>query len=252
MQGHAVASQLTHVIITGGVWREVWDRTLYLDEPRPETTWEPRGALLDMATTWHEPDGSVHGPYEGTWRFSLEADELRVCAAGEDRVPSAVDDSEGVVTSFKRVRDAAEIARVSAPDIYASRPERHHPGVGTLRWDDNLNWWKSEDGLISLSVPMSTPLDPLLEKAHLLDTRMEQIKGRVAEELLALHNESWREEEGEESLDGFSARLLLEGVVIYEDMSAEVYFEDGGLFHGHVIVAAIDSDGRVTDAHIAG
>ena len=46
MQGHAVASQLTHVIITEGVWREVWDRTLYLDEPRPETTWEPRGALL--------------------------------------------------------------------------------------------------------------------------------------------------------------------------------------------------------------
>lgn len=252
MQGHDVASQLTHVIVTPGVWREIWDRTLYLDEPRPETTWRPRADYLEMATTWHEPDGSQHGPYEGTWRFELDADELRVCAAGEDRVPSAVNDTEGVVTTFERVREPGKIARVSAPEVYSTRPERHHPLVGTLRWDENLRWWKSEDGLVSLSVPMETPLDALVTRAHLLDTRMEQLKARVAEELLAMHNESWRDGDGSETQEGFAGKLTVEGVVLYEDLSAEVYFEDGGLFQGHVIVAAVDSGGNVTDAHLAG
>ena len=48
------------------------------------------------------------------------------------------------------------------------------------------------------------------------------------------------------------AKLVLQGITIYEDLSAEAYFEDGQLFWGHIVLVAIDSDGEPTDATIAG
>lgn len=252
LQGKAVFSQQTHLVIVQSSWREVWERVLYADEPRPETTFAIDGDFVDLATTWHLPDGATEGPFEGRWAFRLDGDELSVCVAGYDAVPSAVDDTEGTVTTYRRVTDPAEIARVSAPPSYAVRPTRHHPVLGELLWDDNLNWFKTRDGLISLAVAADAALDEPAAHATRLLSREAELRDFAAGELLETYNGSWREEGPEATRDGLAGHLVLEGIAVFDDLTAEAYFEDGLLFGGHVVLVSVDPTGAPTDAHIAG
>ncbi|TNE85000.1 MAG: DUF2262 domain-containing protein [Deltaproteobacteria bacterium] len=252
LKGDTVHSQQTHLVVADNHWREVWDRTLYSDEPRPETTFAVDGDFLDLATTWFQPDGSAHGPFEGRWAFALDGDTLRTCAAGYEEVPNAVDDTQGTVTTYTRVRDPGEIARVTAPVAVLDKPTRHHPRLGELRWDGNLEWFKSSDGLISLVLGIDDPLDAHADRALDLLAREAALKQFAAEALLDTYNESWRDEGPPATASSFVGHLVLEGITVHDDLGAEAYFEDGDLFAGHVVLVSIDADGTPTDATIAG
>lgn len=252
LQGSAVHSQQTHLVVAGETWREVWDRVLYADEPRPETRFSVDGAFLELKTTWHLADGQAEGPFEGRWAFELEGDTLMVCVAGYDSVPTAVDDTEGTVTTYARVTDPETIARVITPPTFASRPTRHHPVLGELRWDANLSWFKTKDGVLSLAVPQDAPLDDPAARARALLEGASELALFAADELMETYNASWREEGPEVTRTAFAAHLVLEGITVFEDLSAEAYFEDGDLFWGHVVLVSVDPNGRPTDATIAG
>ncbi|MCO4745807.1 MAG: DUF2262 domain-containing protein [Proteobacteria bacterium] len=252
LRGGKVHTQQTHLVVHGDSWREIWNRVLYTDEPRPSTTYRTEGDLLHMATHWHQPEGTVQGPFTATWRYLRDGNQLKVCNAGNDLVPDQVDDHEGVVAHYELETDHEVAIRVSTPQTYVDKPTRHHPTLGELRWDSNLDWLKSVDGLVSLAVPQDANLEAYAK-------RVEQIKGSVgayklytANELLELHNGSWREEPGKETQAGFIGKLVLDGITVYEDLSAEVYFQDGGLFWGHIVLLSVDTDGKPTSADIAG
>lgn len=253
LRGGEVYTQQTHLVVDGSSWREVWDRVLYADEPRPETTFAVDGEHLQLATTWHQPDGSAHGPFRGTWAYELDGDVLRTCSAGYELVPARVDELEGTVTTYERVRDAEEIARIAAPPVIRDKPTRQHPELGELRWDANLGWYKTADGEIALAVAMDAPLDAHAARALALRADAARLAEAAADELLDTHNASWREPgEPAETRGGFAARLALQGITVYADRNAEVYFEDGGLFWGHIVVVSVDADGQPTGADIAG
>ena len=186
------------------------------------------------------------------WAFTLEGDTLRVCVAGYEDVPTQVDDTEGTVTTYRRVTDPAVIATVSAPPTYAARPTRYHPVLGELLWDDNLHWFKTRDGLISLAVAQDAGLDVPAARATALLSGEGALKDFAGGELLDTFNTSWRGEGPEASREGIAGHLVLEGIAVFDDLSAEVYFEDGHLFGGHVVLVSIDPDGAPTQATIAG
>jgi hypothetical protein len=50
----------------------------------------------------------------------------------------------------------------------------------------------------------------------------------------------------------FSARLTLETVTLFPDGCAEVFYQDGGMFGGHALIAHLDSKGVPTDTELFG
>ena len=87
---------------------------------------------------------------------------------------------------------------------------------------------------------------------HLI-RRAETLKAFAADGLLGLYNSGWAEDDiGEVDRSGFIARLTKATIVLYDEIGvAMVYFDDGGLFAGHVIEVSID-DGRPARANIVG
>lgn len=252
LRGGQVHTQQTHLVVNGSNWREVWNRQQYADQPRSETQFQAEEDLLHVATTWHQPDGSAHGPFTATWRFHLDGDKLQICNAGNDIVPPEVSDEEGVVSTFERVTDREQAARISEPQIVLEKPVRTHETLGELHWDDNLGWWKTADGLIGLAVKPDADLDAHAARAQQIQERIPEFKTFAAEQLLAEHNTTWREGPGRETKKGFIGKLKLDGITLGDDLSAELYFADGGLFWGHIVLISVDADGKPTGAIIAG
>ena len=75
--------------------------------------------------------------------------------------------------------------------------------------------------------------------------------------MLTIYNDTWREQEAPvESEASFATRLGLPSVRIDADdagtLEVILYFEDDGLFSGHVIEVFLDEAGDVTNAALAG
>ena len=78
-------------------------------------------------------------------------------------------------------------------------------------------------------------------------------KQYAATSLLAVKNGTWLDpDELEVTVEGFMERMAVESVVVNEDGSATIYFEDGDLFWGHLILVERDRNGAFGEAHIAG
>ena len=71
---------------------------------------------------------------------------------------------------------------------------------------------------------------------HLIG-QLESLKGFAADGLLDLYNRAWVDEQiGKVDRHRFMARLQKPSVHLYDELGAAmVYFEDGGLFAGHMI-----------------
>lgn len=79
----------------------------------------------------------------------------------------------------------------------------------------------------------------------------ELYKEKIAEDLLQLHNEVWNEGRMTNK-DEFKKRIKMQGMLIFCEGNAELYYDDGDFFWGHTIVVDIDENGLYQDAQIFG
>lgn len=131
--------------------------------------------------------------------------------------------------------------------------------LGLLTWDDSLEWWEGKREIIpghTISVSVSSndaPLETVMELARRAYRRVQteepSLRRAAADALLTLHNEEWNEGEPIDG-DTFTSRMVLTEFSAYDDGSAEVSYDDGGLFLGHTIIVSVDADGTIKDASI--
>jgi hypothetical protein len=135
--------------------------------------------------------------------------------------------------------------------------------LGTLKWDEQLNWYVGEVQLtpkkqIRVNIDVGTDgagLIAAIERARQAYKRIQaqEYKLRLAatDALLDLHNDTWNDGDkiGPEI---FMGRMDLETISLYADGTAELYYNDGDLFWGHTILVSVDEQGGFEDASIAG
>ncbi|MBO9128517.1 DUF2262 domain-containing protein [Bacillus sp. 165] len=73
----------------------------------------------------------------------------------------------------------------------------------------------------------------------------------LADDLIETHNETWNEGESI-TKEEFIKKLSLEMVAFYNDGTSDLYFDDGDMFWGHIIIASVDSNGLYEEAQISG
>lgn len=141
----------------------------------------------------------------------------------------------------------------------------HDEALGTLTWNSRLDWWETQAEWapgrcvgVSISVEDdAADTAPTAEIAHtrrVLNSLPElepEARQLAADELLEIYNEEWNEGDPL-SAEEFVTRLTLEDVGIAADGSAELFYQDGGLFAGHTVLVSLDTDGNLDDADIAG
>lgn len=79
----------------------------------------------------------------------------------------------------------------------------------------------------------------------------ESYKEKIAADLLKLHNEVWSEGKII-SKNEFKKRINIQGILIFGEGNAELYYDDGDLFWGHTIVVDVDENGLYQEAQIYG
>lgn len=141
---------------------------------------------------------------------------------------------------------------------------RHHPVLGTVAFDEAMFWWRAQQPIalaggdqvmltLSISAEPDLPaerFDEAAETLRRLDAR--SLRQLVAEELLELYNDTWRQDGNAElDLDGFGTRIRPTSVDVSED-GVEIYFDDGGLFGQHSIVVLLNTDLDLVDVKLAG
>ncbi|OUL24372.1 hypothetical protein BV378_18450 [Nostoc sp. RF31YmG] len=133
--------------------------------------------------------------------------------------------------------------------------------LGELIWYSDLDWWSSTveitpGNLINVSVDTEdTEILAVIELACHSFTRLQQqevyFRRCAANQLLNLYNHTWND--GDEiDCQTFMELMKLEEVHLNSDGSANLYYDDGDLFGGHVIIISIDGNGVFEDAKIAG
>jgi hypothetical protein len=72
-------------------------------------------------------------------------------------------------------------------------------------------------------------------------------------EMIKLKNEVWLEEEELPiTSESFRNRVKITTIRFYDDLSSEIYCDDGDIFWGHTIVINIDKKGNYKQVNLAG
>jgi hypothetical protein len=137
------------------------------------------------------------------------------------------------------------------------------PDLGTLTWDERLNWW---EGSIRLSseVPFKlyifarageNPERMITADARRAIGRIRQRESAcrryAADQLLNIRNSEWSRGDVV-SAEEFTRRLAPGSVEIHETGYTEIHFGDDGLFLSHSIGVRIRSDGSFQEAILEG
>lgn len=140
--------------------------------------------------------------------------------------------------------------------------------LGQLTYDDRLSRWDGASAVLGVPFSLSAhtfadsgrglPQDEAaLEVYRAAFLRLERdepaLRPQMAERMLPLAQE-WQEDDDEAPLSApqFLERVTLESLSIYEDGDAELFYNDGDLFAGHVIIAVVKGDGTLGETSIAG
>lgn len=164
-----------------------------------------------------------------------------------------------IVEADRELRDAR--AKLDEPVVIDDRE------LGKLTLDRKFNWF---DGTrraaieYSISVHRSGATDDAARDARDLEdargrvlafeTRLAEIMRAIANDKLALYNDTWRDEdEGDPEIDAeeFIARVSLSSVVVSKTRTT-AYFDDGGLFLGHTIELRMEPSGEIAEICLAG
>jgi hypothetical protein len=134
--------------------------------------------------------------------------------------------------------------------------------LGTIQYDKRFGWWSTIaelspdleiDVTLELGAAENVPESILSAFKHLQNHEPE-LRREVCSHLLEMA-EDWRNQD--ETPEPWTRETFMDAVTITsasfdEDGAATVYYDDGEVFAGHVIVVAVSSDGKFQDANIAG
>jgi hypothetical protein len=136
------------------------------------------------------------------------------------------------------------------------------PGVGTLRYEQESDWYEGKlkiqqlEIAIRLSTDEANSVASALKRATNLVGDLEHhaqlAKEYAAEGLLKIKNETWIDDEEPLTPAQFQQRMILESIWIDSDGEVSFYHNDGDLFWGHCILVTMDSENNFIGAEIAG
>ncbi|WP_282074860.1 DUF2262 domain-containing protein [Maribacter aquivivus] len=93
----------------------------------------------------------------------------------------------------------------------------------------------------------------LNEKLDWISRNENEINSAITEKLLPLKNEDWIEEnETIISKKEFVKRIKLTFILVFDDTSLELVYDDGDLFWKHQIVVDLNKENKITDVDISG
>ncbi len=171
---------------------------------------------------------------------------------------------DGVAELIDLLRTDVVDEELAAVSLELQKPIVHQDvKLGTLVLDRELDWFdtKAQWGarMISLTIgavddqPPKVALEAALALFDESSAWERRVRGYAADELLALKNESWLDEdEHPVSRDQFLDRLKLESIGVDEDGGFEFGFDDGDLFWDHEILVSGDLNSGPTSASISG
>ncbi|BAY07817.1 DUF2262 domain-containing protein [Calothrix sp. NIES-2098] len=133
--------------------------------------------------------------------------------------------------------------------------------LGELIWDSDLDWWSSKveitpGNIINVSVDSddAETLAVIELACHsFIRIQAQEVNFRrcAANQLLDLYNRSWNNG-NEIDCQTFMKMIKLDEIAFNSNGSANLYYDDGDLFCGHIIIVSIDCHGAFEDARIAG
>ncbi len=139
----------------------------------------------------------------------------------------------------------------------------HDSFFGELVWNDDLGSWTANIQWSGYPPEIVVQFDdiesePDLETARVVIERLRRTESElneiVIEQLLERYNEvreSWHLETPM-SLGALARRVRLESVRAFDDGSAELCFDDDGIFAGHVVFVELWSDGSFRSVTVDG
>lgn len=163
---------------------------------------------------------------------------------------------------LRRVKSGAELKTVVERQ---SKPRKVESGVlGVLRLDRDMGWYEGtrKTGKLAYRVCVDAP-DPeddsavakAIEQASSIVLRVEselpRIRDAIADELLDVYNQSWRESGRPLSAAAFKKRHELETVHI-TNRRITLYFDCNGLFLDHVVEARLSPKLAVREVCVSG
>jgi hypothetical protein len=159
-------------------------------------------------------------------------------------------------------------------EMQAAARERARPRsvddiiLGTLTLDRRVDWYagtrKANGGSYRVAVSTDDPDDDVgvIEAIRRAGAIVEQIdrdssSGRlldaIADQMLDLYNDTWRDEGPPLSRTAFKQRFTLSSVVVRADSSSTAWFDcDESLFGGHAVQVRNSPHGEVTEVCLAG
>lgn len=262
-RGSPVVDPATHYLFDGNRAKEVVPSMVETGELRQTFEIDDSADPKEITFTldYNGPDGPPDPkPIILKGFYEIDGDALRISFGPRDEFPETFSDANGLVT-FER--DRGPIPQSQQP---SGTPPILDDVLGTLHWDDNLNWYRGEvplgDKTIDVSLTPDEDGDAAVARARARDivTRLAHYKELAAnyavDGLLDLAND-WNEndEDGDDSevtAEEFTSRMTLESITVEADGGVTFWHNDGDLFSGHSIQVSIDANDECTLTNIPG
>jgi hypothetical protein len=144
----------------------------------------------------------------------------------------------------------------------AGREPIDHPQLGRLTWEPQLDWWDGKMELrpgldVTFSVAAAGGDDaPAFASATSIISWVrenDQAARRFAanSDLFETYNSSWNEGPAI-SPEAFAERMCLDAIIIRDDSTFTLWFNDGDMFLGHAICVEMNSDRSFSFASMQG
>lgn len=259
-QGRSVHPAATHYLITGNSMKEIVPDLV--DDGKLRTTFvldeSASQKRLTETLDYNGPDGPPDpNPIILRYLYRLDGDTLVLCSGPFEEFP---DDISNEYSIKMLVRDRGPIPEPKKP---SGTPPLVDDLLGTLEWDDNLNWYRCEVRVAGVSFDLSlnpddgTDASGALSRAKQVVEDFDRYRKMAADYavdgLLDLKNDTWLEDgEKELSADEFKAKMVLKAITVEADGDVTFWHHDGGLFWGHSIQVCIDTKDKCTSTDIPG
>lgn len=260
-RGRPVGEAGTHYLITGNSMKQIIPN--YVPDGTFRMTFELDEAASPKRLTKRLDYNGPNGPPDPNaivlrYLYQLDGDTLILCSGLAGICPDRISDDEYSVLTL--VRDYGPVPETRSP---SGTPPLIDELLGTLEWDDNLNWYHGQVNVAGASFDLSlnpnegTDVSTALSRAKQIIGDFERYRQVVTdyavEGLLDLKNEVWlHEDEDEVSADEFKSKMTLEAITVESDGGVTFWHRDGDLFWGHSIQVCIDSNDKCSSTDIPG
>lgn len=260
LQGSPVLESATHYLIAGNTMKQIVPNLVDDGTLRPtfvvDESVSPKRLTetLDYNGPFGPPDPNA---IILRYLYRLDGETLTLCSGPFGSFPDEFSDEHGIKTL---VRDHGPLPEQRQP---SGTPPLVDDLLGTLEWDDNLNWYSGEVRLanasfnISLNPDAGTDASRALARARQIVEDFERYRQLAADYavdgLLGLKNETWLDEsDDEESPETFKAKMTLQAITVEAEGDVTFWHHDGDLFWGHSIQVCMDAGDNCTGTDIPG